>query len=225
MKIFRLILTVITISVPSILLAQSDSFVYWEPEFEMKISTESPWSYSFGIVNRSLHYKEVAGETSNDYNQEHIELNHFTSYKTGSNTSVALGLRYRFREVFNDSRYDEMRTVEQFVYKHPGSSIGLAHRLRAEQRFLNVVTVHRFRYRLAISQSLGEDYSVGLSTEALYSVAHERKPELEQRISLELENSSLKNIDLSVGVEYQHENYIYNLEKEFFLATGITLNL
>lgn len=225
MTIYRLILTLISFSLPSILLAQSDTFVYWEPEFEMKISTESPWSYSFGIVNRSLHYKEVAGETSNDYNQEHIELNHFTTYKTSSNTSFALGLRYRFREIFNDSRYDEMRTVEQFVYKHPGSSIGLAHRLRTEQRFLNVVTVHRFRYRLAVSQPLGEDFLVGLSTEALYSVANERKPELEQRISLEFENSSLKNIDISLGVEYQHENYIYDLEKEFFLSTGITLNL
>ena len=225
MKIFRIFLVIFICSGSAKLSAQSDTYLYWDPQFTFKISTNTRWTHSFGFVNRTLHYKKVKGESFSDANQEHIELNHFTNYKTGSNTAVSFGLRYRFREVFNDSRYDEFRTIEQFVYKQPGSSIGLAHRFRAEQRFRNVVTVQRVRYRIGIAQALGEDFSVGLSTEALYSVANERKPELEQRIAFKLNNSSLKNLDIDLNVEYHHDNYIYNLEKKFFVATGITVKL
>ena len=225
MKLFRIFFILFLYLGATNISAQSDSYLYWDPQLTVKISTKSPWSYSFGVVNRTLHYKEVEGVNFSGSNQEHIELNHFTNYKTGSNTAVSLGLRYRFKEIFNDSRYDEFRTIEQFVYRHLGSSIGLAHRFRTEQRFLNVVTVHRARYRLGIAHALGENFALRLSTEALYSVANQRKPELEQRIALELKNSSLKNVDIGLSFEYHHDNYIYDLEKKFFVATGVTLKL
>lgn len=205
--------------------AQTPTSLLWEPEAEVNFSTEGPWSYSFGVANRSLFSTYLDGEKIAGSNQEHFELNQFTTYRTSENSAVALGFRYRFREAFDDSRYDEFRMIEQFTYSHPDTYLGWGHRFRFEQRFRNVATIFRLRYRLGISRPLGEEFGVGLSTEFLYSMAAEYKPEAEQRFTLEFENSSINNVELSAGIELRHENYNNFPENNFYLLTGVSIDL
>ena len=205
--------------------AQHLNSFLWEHSFDLGFDSSEKWSHSFGVANRALLSEHFDGEQVSDFQNEHLELNHFTKYKTGATTSVSLGLRYRFRETFDESRYDELRFVEQFNIKHANSSIGLGHRFRVEQRFRNVETIHRFRYQIGGSRDLGEDFALGLSTEALLSVEKDTKPSLEQRILLELTNTSLDNIEFSLGLDYEMENYNIELENQFYLLTGVSFDL
>lgn len=205
--------------------AQNPVSLLWEPEFSVNIETESPWSFSLGLANRMLLTENLDGEKVSGFNNEHTEINHFTSYSTGENTEAALGIRYRFREIYDDSRYDELRIVEQFTVSHPNSAIGLKHRFRVEQRFRNIETIHRFRYALGASQTLNEVFSLGFSTEALLEIARESKPSLEQRFGLELKNSSFDNLEISTGLEYQLDGYNNELEHQFYILSGVALDI
>lgn len=205
--------------------AQNLNSYLWEHSFDFGFDSSEKWSHSFGIANRALLSEHFDGEQVSDFQNEHIELNHATKYKTGSNTSVSFGLRYRFRETFDDSRYDELRFVEQFNIKHANSSIGLGHRFRVEQRFRNVETIHRLRYQIGGSRALSEDFALGLSTEALLSLESDTKPSLEQRILLELTNTSLEDIEFSLGLDYEMENYNIELENQFYILTGVAFDL
>ncbi len=205
--------------------AQNLNSYLWEHSFDLGFDSSEKWSHSFGVANRAVLSEHFDGEKVTDFENEHIELNHATSYKTGSNTAVTFGLRYRFRETFDDSRYDELRFVEQFNIKHANSSIGLGHRFRVEQRFRNVETIHRFRYQIGGSKALSEDFALGLSTEALLSLEKESKPSLEQRIMLELSNTSLEDIEFSLGLDYEMDDYNNELENQFYLITGVSFEL
>lgn len=206
------------------LLAQTPNSLLWEPEFEVEFSTAERWSHSFGIANRSSVFTYVEGERVADAAQEHLELNHFTAYKTGSQSAVALGIRYRFREAFDESRHDELRFIEQFSYKHPETFLNWSHRFRFEQR-LRELTIYRLRYQLGISRPLGEEFGLGLATEFLYSMVNGLSPEAEQRFTLKAENTSLQNIELSAGIEFRKESYLHSPENNFYLLTGVSLSL
>lgn len=223
--LLKLFFVLLIFSTYSRLQAQTPTSLLWEPEAKVTFSTESPWSYSFGIANRSLFNTYLEGEKIAGSNQEHFELNQFTTYRTSANSAVALGFRYRFREAFDDSRYDEFRMIEQFSYSHPDTYLGWGHRFRFEQRFRNVVTIFRLRYQLGISRPLGEKFGVGLSTEFLYSMAEGNHPEADQRFTLEFENNSIENVELSAGVEWRHENYNNFAENNIYLLTGISVKL
>ncbi|MDX1604446.1 MAG: DUF2490 domain-containing protein [Salinimicrobium sediminis] len=196
----------------------------WEPEFSVDLPSDNKWGFSFGIANRYLFESRLDGEQINENEQQHFEVNQFTSYKTGENSSVALGFRYRFRETFNDSRHDEFRMIQQFGYKHRGTFLTPAHRFRFEQRFREN-TIFRLRYRIGISQPLGEDFAVGLSTEFLYSMIKDFKPEADQRYTIKFENSSIKNLELSAGVELRREDYAGAPTSEIYILSGINLQL
>ena len=205
--------------------AQTPSYFFWEPEFSIGFESSEKWSHTFGIADRALLSGYQDGEQIAEFQNEHLELNHFTQYKTGANTSVSLGLRYRFKELFEESSYDELRFVEQFKVSHPNSDLGLGHRIRVEQRFKNIITEHRFRYQFGGSKDLNEEFALGLSTEALLTLANQVKPSLEQRFLLEITNSTFENLELSIGLDYEMADYNNALEHEFFLLTGVALEL
>lgn len=204
--------------------AQKTNSLLWEPEVSLDFETESRWSYSFGIANRTLFYTREDGEKVADLNQEHIELNHFTSYKTGPNTSVAFGLRYRFRELFNEDGYDEFRTIQQLKYA-PENNWNLAHRFRLEERFRHQEPIFRPRYAVSTGIPLGEEFGLGIATETLYSLQQGSAPELDQRFSVEIENSSLEGVELNLGLEYQYEDYLHDAEGELFIQSGVSFIL
>lgn len=204
--------------------AQNPFGLYYEPEFEVEFSGAERWTHSFGIANRNLFAEYQDGEKIESASQEHLELNHFTGYSLNKKAKLSLGLRYRFREVFDENRYDEFRIIEQFAYKHPETFLNFGHRIRVEQRFREEFIL-RTRYRLSISRPLGEEYGVGLSTEFLYSMSEGNKPEAEQRFTATVENSSFENLELSAGLEYRIDNFNNSTENSVFILTGATLNL
>lgn len=205
--------------------SQTSSSFFWEPDFSLGFDSSEKWSHTFGIANRSLLSTYYDGERTSDFVNEHLELNHFTKYKTSATTAVSFGIRYRFKEIFDESSYDELRFVEQFNISYPNSALDLGHRFRVEQRFKNIVTEHRLRYQFGGSKALNEVFALGLSTEALLTLANERKPSLEQRFVLEISNTSFKDLELSLALDYEMADYNNELENEFFLLTGISLDL
>ena len=203
---------------------QTPSSLYSETEFNFEIPSPGPLKYSLGMSNRNILFTYVDGEKVAGSGQEHLELNQFTSYGLSKRSSIALGFRYRFREVFDDEKYDEFRILEEFNYSHHNFPV-IKHRLRFEQRFKNVVTEFRLRYRLGISQPLGKEFIIGLSTETLYSMTKNLKPAAEQRLTLKFSNSSVKNLELNAAFQWQYENYNISPENSFYLLTGATLKL
>ena len=196
----------------------------WEPEFSVQLPSENRWGFSFGIADRYLFDSQLHGEQLNENEQQHFEVNQFTSYKTGENSAVSLGFRYRFRETFKDSRHDEFRMIQQYGYKHRGIFLTPAHRFRFEQRFREN-TIFRLRYRIGIAQPLGEEFAVGLSTEFLYSMVKDFKPAADQRFTIKFANSSIKNLNLNAGIELRREDYAGAPTSEIYLLTGVDLQL
>lgn len=196
----------------------------WEPELDVTLPSENEWSFTFGVANRYLFYNELDGQRLAENEQQHFELNQFTHYKPSGNITLSLGFRYRFRETFEDNRHDEFRIIQQFAYKLRGMQFTPAQRVRFEQRFRDV-TIYRLRYRVGITQPLGEEFGLGLSTEFLYSMVKNLKPEADQRFTIKLENSSFKNLDLSAGVELRREDYTGAPSSEIYILSGASLKL
>ena len=195
-----------------------------EPEFNVVLQNETPWSYSFGIAHRGILLKVYEEKKLSHYYTEHIELNHATGYSFNPQFNVALRVRYRFKEVFDDSRYDELRFIEEVEYQHANWRFQPEHRLRIEQRIENLLT-HRFRYQLGVSQSITEEFAAKLATEALYSIAKDLKPTPEQRFEIGIKNTSFENFELGLSLEYRLDNYTREPEREYYILTGATLNL
>lgn len=196
-----------------------------EPEFEVEIATESPWSYSFELSDRSLLHERLDGEKVSGFETLHLQLEQFTNYQLENGPELGLGVRYRFRELFDESKYDELRFTQQASYSYPVSLVQIAHRIRVEQRLRNVEVIHRFRYNLAASKALNDVFELEASTEALYSVSPQHKPALEHRFGLELSNSTFSNLSLSLGVELRLGDYNIDTTNEYFLVTGVSLKL
>lgn len=203
---------------------QTPSSLYSETEFNFEVPSSGPLNYSLGLANRNTLFTYVDGQKVAGSGQEHLELNQFTSYQISERSSLALGFRYRFREVFDQEKYDEFRILEEFNYSHHSLPV-IKHRFRFEQRFKNITTEFRLRYKLGISQPLGSEFDVDLSTEALYSMAKNLTPEAEQRFALKFSNNSIRNLKLNAAFQWQYENYNNAPVNSFFLLTGATLKL
>jgi len=176
-----------------------------------------------GIGNRGLLAQTEEGETSG-YQHQHLEVSHFTNYHSSDLLVLSLGLRYRLKDVFDASDANEVRIIEQVELEAANPVLPLSHRLRIEQRFREQ-TVHRFRYELGINKPINDVFSWSAATEALYAVSAKLKPEAEQRFSLGIENSSFKDLDLEITLQYRMEDYARNLAHEIFFITGLSLEL
>ena len=201
---------------------QNTQSYFFENEFEVSLTLVNRWSMNFGVGSRSMLEERFDGERIFGYQHEHLELNHFTNYQTNESLLLSLGLRYRFKEIFNPIETNEIRIIEQIKFVPINSS--LFHRLRLEQRFRKN-TIHRLRYDISYWFPLDQNFSLTLGTEALYAISSQLKPEAEQRFSIDLEISALKDLELELGFEYRIENYSQDLEHEFFILTGMSLNL
>lgn len=201
---------------------QNPQSYFFENEFDVSLSLESKWSMDFGVGSRGMFQERFDGERISGHEHDHLELNHFTNYQTNESFVYSLGLRYRFREIFDPIETDEIRIIEQIEFDPVNSR--LVHRLRLEQRFRKN-TIHRLRYDLSYLFPLHQNLSLAFGTEALYAISNQLKPEAEQRFSIELEISSVEELDLELGFEYRVENYARDLAHEFFIITGIILNI
>ena len=202
--------------------SQNSRSYFYENEFDLSLPVGSNWSMNIGFGNRGMLRERLEDGETSGYNHEHLEFNHFTNYKLGEPFVLSLGLRYRFRELFDSSETDEFRIIEQVEYNSSNSSIQLSHRFRLEQRFRKH-TIHRVRYELEFVQPMGRVFSLGAGTEALYAVSPHLKPEAEQRFLLNFENTSFEDLELGLSFQYRMENYTRHLSNEFFIITGVSL--
>ncbi len=206
----------------NLMYAQDPQSWLYENEFEVSIPVQERWSMEVGFGNRGLLQERADGKKTSGYAHQHVELNYFNNYKLQEATVLSLGLRYRFKELFDADETNEFRIIEQLELKPLNSA--LSHRFRLEQRFREEVT-HRARYKMEFSRALNNIFSFETATEAIYAITVHEKPEAEQRFSIGIENSSFNNLDLGLTLEYRMEDYARNLAHEFFIATGLSLSL
>lgn len=87
--------------------SQNELPILAEPEIEISFQNEGPWSYDFGVSHRNLVYSDEFV-----FEGIQIELAHTTNYKIDTNNKVGVGVKYRFKEIFERSAYDELRFLQ-----------------------------------------------------------------------------------------------------------------
>jgi len=206
--------------------AQENFSMLIDPDFSVNIDTQSRWSYNFNISNRDLIYDDGAY----DFEAQHLQLSHFTSYEVGFYSKLSLGVRYRFKEMFEKDDQDEVRIVQQFGHSRKFNLLKIAHRARFEQR-LREITTYRTRYRFSVELPLSgqrvdpSEFFIIANTEALFSVGKEEQPKLEQRFSIALGNDIWEKTKATLGLQYRYEDYTGNPGSELFITSEIILSL
>lgn len=206
--------------------AQNDLSIYAEPEFSLNLDTPNRWSFNFGIGNRNLVLENAKGK----FDARHLELSHFTSYEVGFYSKLSLGLRYRFREMFEDSQHDEIRITQQYGRSKKFDLIKIAHRVRFEQRFRED-TGFRSRYEFSVEFPLNgtridrNEFFMVTDTEALWSVGKEQKPSFEHRLGISIGNEIFDNTKADVELEYRLDDYNSDPASELFITAGISLSI
>ena len=207
--------------------AQDNLTGYLQPQISLNYDVVADYSHNFSIEQRNYLYEsdELLLRT------RQFDLNHFSTLKVRDDQSVALGVKYRFREAFEPDRSNELRLTEQFNMTDKFGAVRIGNRFRAEQRITSDRTVHRFRYRLAIdfplsgeSLDVGEPYFVA-STEGLLSVAKAIKPEWDQRLTANLGWLLNTETKLQTGLEYRIEDYAQRPENVIFLLMTLVFSL
>ncbi len=214
-------------SSPFILQSQDNKTGFWQPEISINYKVSPLYSQNFSLTNRNYIYQDQKTKLS----VRQIDLVHFSTYKVDFNKSLGMGLQYRFREPFEDTKENELRLTEQFNVTNEIRSMRLGNRIRTEQRITPFNTVHRIRYRFAVDFPLkglkldvGEPYLVA-TTEALLSIGKGMAPMYDQRITSQIGWSLPKGVKLQLGVEYRLENYTQNTQQIFFVLNSLVLSL
>ena len=207
--------------------SQSQNFaIQAEPDIAINIDRPNRWSFNFGITNRDLLYFN----NTSQFRVNFVEISHFTSYEVGFYGKLSLGLRYRFNELFEDSREDEIRITQQYSRSRKYNALKVAHRFRFEQRFREL-TIYRGRYQFSVEYPLnGEridqnEYFLVISAEALLSMAKEKKPELGQRFDISLGKDIGNGNKADLGLQYRLEEYNLNSFHGLFLTGGLTISI
>lgn len=209
-------------------LSAQDNFTgYLQPQISLNYDVATDYSHNFSVEQRSYLYDSDEAVLR----ARQFDLVHFSKLKVRDDQSVALGIKYRFREAFEPDRSNELRFTEQFNLTDKFGAVRIGNRFRAEQRITPDLTVHRFRYRLAIDFPLsGETLDVGeayfvASTEGLLSVAKSIKPEWDQRLTGNfgwLLNAETK---VQMGLEYRIEDYGQQPENVVFLLMTLVFSI
>lgn len=200
---------------------------YWEPEVALNYKVGTNYSHNFSFDMRNYAYR------TNDLQLRlrHLDLAHFSNFKIGNSQSLAIGIQYRLRDVFEDGSQNELRFTQQYNITRQRGTIRFGDRLRAEQRITSNGTIHRFRYRFALDFALqgekldiGEPYLVA-STESLLSVTRGNGPEWDQRITTNIGWLLSSDTKFQTGLEYRLENYTQNTENVLFLFSSLIFSL
>lgn len=200
---------------------------YWQPQIGVNYKVSNNYSHNFSLAKRTF----ILRDSDTEFTIRQLDLAHFSNLKIRGNQSVGFGIQYRFRGLFDDSKENELRFVQQYNITKSNRGLRFGNRFRSEQRITNDLTIHRFRYRFALdfalqgeSLDIGETYLV-LSAESLLNVAKAFLPEYDQRITANLGWVLDENTKLQIGSEYRAENYMHKTEHVFFLLTTLVLSL
>jgi len=206
--------------------AQENLTIFWQPSIAVNYEVNKTYSHNFALINRNFTFN------NEDLllDARHIDVVHYSNLKIRENQSVALGILYRFREVFDDVG-NELRLTQQYNIVNRPLIIRFGHRLRSEQRITGTNTIHRFRYRFTLDfplngeqLDLGEPYFVG-NFENLLSVGGEIKPEYDTRLTLNVGWQLTEKAKFQIGAEYRLEDYSQDLQHVCFLLTSLNYSL
>jgi hypothetical protein len=185
-------------------------------------------SYSFNFAARSRYYLFKNDDFTVENRQ--IDLVHFSTLKLNYNHSLSLGIQYRFRDLFTDVS-NELRITQQFSYTKQNLALRFGHRFRLEQRFFDIITIFRSRYRFALDFPLkGEKLDVGESylvvyMEALLSQSNKIKPILGHRTTTQIGWLLTERLKIQVGLEYRLEAFNIQTQEKLFILTSANVKI
>src|SRR6056297_798630 len=221
LSFFALFLLLQTVS------GQENFTAYFQPQIAVNYKVAGLYYQNFSVLSRNYIYdrEELL------FKGRQLDITHFSNLKIRDNQSIALGIKYRFRNNFEDKE-NELRFTQQYNITHKPHIVRFGHRVRAQQRITNSLTVHRFRYRFAMDfpligekLDLGEPYFVG-SFENLLSVAKSNAPQYDIRLSCQVGWQLVRDIKFQMGLEYRMEDYSSVLPQNIlFLLTSAQLSL
>ncbi|MFT6370659.1 MAG: hypothetical protein ACJAWH_001743 [Maribacter sp.] len=211
----------------SVLEAQDNLTGYWQPDVGINYKITPNYAHNFSLAKRTYVFRD----DQTQFTLRQLDVVHFSNLRIGADKSVGFGVQYRFRHLFERTKENELRFVQQYNVTKSTRGLRLGNRFRSEQRITKISTIHRFRYRFALDfplqgeeLDLGESYIV-VSTEALLSVAKAAVPEYDQRLTANIGWLLEQNTKLQMGAEYRTENYTQGPEHVFFLLTSLVLSL
>ncbi|TXD81799.1 DUF2490 domain-containing protein [Subsaximicrobium wynnwilliamsii] len=194
---------------------------FFEPEFELTYQVTQHYEYSFGIENRNFVYKSARS----DYEVKQVDLSHFSTFRLPSNSSIGLGVQYRFETMFDASEENELRLMQ--AYQWLMFSNRLENRFRTEQRFYKSTTKYRFRQEFALKFPLEGSVLSHFKTEAesLFELASSQKLELEQRFSIAFGINLAPKTSMTFAAQYRLANYTQVPAHELFFKLGFEVSL
>ncbi|RNC92533.1 MAG: DUF2490 domain-containing protein [Allomuricauda sp.] len=209
-----------------LLLAQENFTGYFQPQIAFNYEVSPFYSHNFSLENRNYFIQEGRSQ----FQVRHLHLAHFSNLKIKDNQSIALGIQYRFRETFDEGS-NEIRLTQQYNITNRPFVVRFGHRLRAEQRILKSLTIHRFRYRFSLDFPLqgerldiGEAYLIG-NVETLLSVPKSTNPEYDQRFTLNIGWLLNKELKFQIGAEYRFEDFMEGTQHVLFFLSTLNFSL
>ncbi|WP_165395288.1 DUF2490 domain-containing protein [Flagellimonas allohymeniacidonis] len=207
--------------------AQDNLTAFFQPQAAVNYNVSQTYGHNFSLAYRSFFIDEGVVE----YQSRQLDLAHFSKFKIKGSQSIAFGVQYRFRDIFDDGA-NELRFMQQFNTTSRPMIIRFGHRLRAEQRITRARTIHRFRYRFALDfplqgekLDLGEAYFVG-GFENLLSITQSRSSQYDTRLSGQIGWQLDKGFKFQMGIEYRLEDYTSSLPQNVvFLLSSAQLSL
>ncbi|MEX0316257.1 MAG: DUF2490 domain-containing protein [Allomuricauda sp.] len=201
--------------------------MYWQPQLAVNYPVSKAYSHNVSLANRT--YLVNMGESK--FKTRQIDIAHFSKFSLQDNQSIALGVQYRFRNIF-ENKSNELRFTQQYNFTHRPLAVRYGHRLRTEQRITSDLTIHRFRYRFNLDFPLkGEKLDIGepflvIGNENLLSVSKGNSPEYDIRLNSQLGWKFDKGLKLLIGMEYRLEDYTSTSPQNvLFLLTSMQLSL
>lgn len=206
--------------------AQNNFEYFGESAFALNHSVSQKYKVNFALRSRYYLFKQG----SILYKQRQIDIFHFSTLKLNYHHDLSLGAYYGSRGVFDEGS-NEIRFTQQFNYKHQKLSFRYGHRFRTEQRILDTRTIFRQRYRFSIDFPLnGEKLNIGepyliAAVEGLLSLSKDRKPELDERTTVQIGFQLSENLKLQTGLDCRLEAINISTNKILFLLTTAILKI
>ncbi|MEM8846818.1 MAG: DUF2490 domain-containing protein [Bacteroidota bacterium] len=223
----RIFLLIITLGISISLKGQENFTGFWQPQMALDYEVTPTYGHNFSVSYRSFFIEEERF----DFRSRQLDVVHFSKFVVKDNQSIALGIQYRFRDIFENAP-NELRLTQQYNFTYRPVTVRYGHRFRTEQRITSEVTTHRFRYRFALDfplkgqkLDLGEPYFAG-SLEQLLSVAKGESSQYDFRVNGQIGWQFDKGLKFQMGVEYRFEEYTAaQLQHVVFLLTTVQLSI
>ena len=142
---FKILLILLIIVTYSGLKAQDGFIAKWHPDFSVSRDINDTWAGEFSLSGLYA-LADLNAEDTALPAPERIDGKLSLAYSMGKAT-LSAAYMYRIYGPYNKRGF-EHRITEQFAYKTKLAQVGVAHRVRLEQRIFDIGYQNRLRYRL-----------------------------------------------------------------------------